>query len=318
MNITCRYTFWIPSDEGLLVSRGPGGDDLIVVSADRVRVEITIPAEKKDDARVVARDARGTETWELQHFAVVVDTDIEIDDADVASIKKVEPVLAQDVHPVALKHASQFLAMTRWVTGQFWLPDGVHMRHYSIQYFADGGRVPTSSTALEGRVPAAELALDGQAVKQIENSLVTGVEIPLRDILLLDARSYRRMRDARVSYILAAMSLENSITTLIRRKLSEAKVASDSRVDRFIRDVSNRLLSTLVLGLLNVGDDAFRDNCAEVFRLRNELVHAKRRRPPSPEELNRAIASAEQALELVSSKGPRDTFDDRDEASDPD
>jgi len=67
---------------------------------------------------------------------------------------------------------------------------------------------------------------------------------------------------------------------------------------RFVDETSNRLLCTVILGMLGVGDAALRDRIAEVFNRRNSLAHGKRS-GAGREEARDALDSAETLLTIV-------------------
>jgi hypothetical protein len=109
---------------------------------------------------------------------------------------------------------------------------------------------------------------------------------------------YAREGDYRVALVLAAISLETALVRLLRRRLVQRRVATASQIDKFLEEMSNRLLSSVVLGLLRIGDTSLRERCRRVFDLRNQVVHGKRgavRR----EEAGEAIATAGAIVELA-------------------
>jgi hypothetical protein len=100
--------------------------------------------------------------------------------------------------------------------------------------------------------------------------------IPLERILGVAAWEYFYEDDFRSAIVHAASAIERVMTNIARRRLTERAVASSSQIDKFIDETSNRLICTVVLGQLGIGDEAFRNELAEIFEVRNGLIHGKR------------------------------------------
>ena len=88
------------------------------------------------------------------------------------------------------------------------------------------------------------------------------------------------------------------ITMSLRKKFISQSVASESRIDRFLEDVSNRLLCTVVLGSMGIGDNKLRENIAKVFDIRNGIIHGKRK-TSGRVEAETALNDTEELLELL-------------------
>ena len=69
---------------------------------------------------------------------------------------------------------------------------------------------------------------------------------------------------------------ELAVSKIIREKYTTRGIATDSQIDRFLEDTSKRLLCTVVLGSMNIGDETLRDGLRETFQIRNDIVHGKR------------------------------------------
>jgi hypothetical protein len=103
-------------------------------------------------------------------------------------------------------------------------------------------------------------------------------EIPLRSKLIVKAWEYLFQEDFHNSVIYAATVLELTIVGALRKNLISKAVASNSRIDTFLDDVSNRLLCTVMLGLIGISNEELREKVASVFDIRNGLVHGKRKK----------------------------------------
>lgn len=130
--------------------------------------------------------------------------------------------------------------------------------------------------------------------KEIEN--IVGNEIHLSSKLIVLAWEYLFKEDFRNSIIYTATVLELLIIKHIRNYYVAKDVATGSQIDKFLDNVSNRLLCTVTLGSLGVGDKALRDRVASIFDTRNGLVHGKRKLA-TKEEAEKAIKDSEDLID---------------------
>ena len=114
----------------------------------------------------------------------------------------------------------------------------------------------------------------------------------------MKAWEYFFAEDYRNSIIYAATVLELMIVETIRNDFKSKSLASKSQIDKFIEDISNRLLCTVILGSLKIGDEKLRENIATVYSIRNSLIHGKRKRV-SEKEAKDAMCYAEELIELL-------------------
>jgi len=63
------------------------------------------------------------------------------------------------------------------------------------------------------------------------------------------------------------------MANLLRTELAARECGSLSQIGKVIDDTSNRLLCTVMLGVLDIGDRDLRDRLTKVFELRNRLAH---------------------------------------------
>jgi hypothetical protein len=102
-----------------------------------------------------------------------------------------------------------------------------------------------------------------------------------------------KQRDTKYGMMLQILT---SVTLLLT--FTSKSVASKKQIGKFIADVSNRLLCTVILGLLKIGYDNLRRNIAKIFDIINGLVHGERK-DVSEEEARNALSYTEDLLALL-------------------
>jgi len=303
MRLECRFSFDLPKGGTLMVLHNRGEPPAMEVRAggeDRILVQLP---DADDDGLVGGESRRyldkdaGLEVLEVAEIEVRILTAHELERPDVELVKDVLPAIESEIHPRAIETASRFLRVLRWRTGQFWLPDGFS-KIGAIHFYLGEDRVPFGVQYAEATVHGPERALSTDYMATIEGDLIAKTQPPLAESFLLDAHLYRSKGDNRVALILAAISLEATLVKLLRRRLVKADAASASQIDKFLEEMSNRLLSTVVLGLLQIGDQAFRERCRLVFERRNGLAHGKKP-SASRKEADDAIATAQTMLDTL-------------------
>ncbi|MGO9137234.1 MAG: hypothetical protein ACLQBC_06145 [Syntrophales bacterium] len=150
--------------------------------------------------------------------------------------------------------------------------------------FSDGRMTISSST---------DNALIAQQMQDIVQD-----EIPLNSKLIVKSWEFLFQEDYRNCVIYAATVLELTIIKTLRRSFVSKSVASISRIDTFLDEVSNRLLCTVILGLIEIGNETLRENIASVFDLRNRLIHGKKK-TVSKVEAQTALKVTEDLLEVL-------------------
>jgi len=135
---------------------------------------------------------------------------------------------------------------------------------------------------------------------KFKNKLQRNLEqdIPLERKLMVRAWEYFFQEDLKSSVIYSAMVIELVLASALRKTFTSRSIASVSRIDKFIEQTSNRLLSTVVLGFLGIGDETLREGLAQVFELRNGLVHGGRR-SVSREDAQTALDHAEKFMIII-------------------
>jgi hypothetical protein len=98
--------------------------------------------------------------------------------------------------------------------------------------------------------------------------------------------------------IYAAISIERVMSQAIREELVAQKVGTDSQIGKVVDDTSNRVLCTIVLGLLGIADPQLRERMVAVFQLRNALAHGQKA-SVKQEEAQEAVDTAEAFLSVI-------------------
>jgi len=124
------------------------------------------------------------------------------------------------------------------------------------------------------------------------------MELPLDRKLLVRAWEYFFTEDFRSALIYSATVMELVLIRILRKSLATRSAGSDSQIDKFLEQTSNRLLFTVILGLLGIGDRALRDGVANVFEMRNRLVHGKRKNV-TRDEAKTALDTIEEILDTI-------------------
>ena len=264
------------------------------------RVTVVLTVDPKSDLKVYWDKVNHTEVWRVGHF--VIETLTELDGLPTEK-KERQQALRESAHQFresVLAVATSFLSSARHRTGQYWLPQFVTRENtLSLSFFVDGVREKYSVAELIGSEPPVGLALDSLRKEEIEQDLALGeVDTPLSIRSILDARLYLSRNDSRASLAMAVIGLEIEMFRLIQRMLTDTHSGSATAIENFLRETSTRILSTVVLGFLGVGDDQFREDCRTCFHVRNGLLHGKTARV-SKDQARLAIRTAEKMMELA-------------------
>ncbi len=136
-----------------------------------------------------------------------------------------------------------------------------------------------------------------QSIHQlVTTSLSEGV--PLARILMVRAWEHFFEGGFRSAVVEAAMVIELSLADICSKRLLDAHIASENRINRFIEDTSKRLLVTVVGGLLGIESEEWREGVAATLDIHHALVHGKKRYA-SYNEAQSAVINAERLLILA-------------------
>jgi len=309
VRLECRYQFTLPGGAELLVLRQlSDSHTAITFETSREDVHVVLARPEVDSSNWIARsEAEDWVVFAVSSVDIHIMTAYELERRAVELLEAIRSDIEKELFPLAAAMASDFLKIFRWRTGQFWLPDGLSSHpNFSVHFYVEGKRLPTASIHSTATLRSAELAFRMDSLRDIEVNL-KGAERqdirPLTEVLLLDARLYRSLRDYRVALLVAAVALEAELTQFAERQLNQRNVATQKEVRDFVSaphtGPSKGLLATVVLGLLDVGNPDFRKRCKEVFTLRNKLVHAIGNQRATLEHASLAIDTAQQMLDIA-------------------
>jgi hypothetical protein len=278
MLIEVCHTFHLPEGSGMLVLLREGTPESIELSLPEDDVRITVPLPRKDDDAGWAL-GNGGEGWEarwVNSFEIRCTTEVGSTPAEGEKFEAELERAGEETLRSAMTRADTFVRTVRWRTGQFWLPDRISDRHGSQTSFHSAGKTISHGRARLTVVTVAneKLAADDDKWKSIADDLMSGRQAPLEERLLLDARLYRSQEDYRVALAWAAVALEVALAKVLRKRLTG--IASKSQIDKFLDEMSNRLLSTVALRVFEIGDRQFGTRCSDVFEMRNSVLHGKR------------------------------------------
>lgn len=147
----------------------------------------------------------------------------------------------------------------------------------------------------EGRMMTSE-PMDGEFGATLQRALQERVPLHRQLIQISWERFFDEDHAGTVIY--AAIAIERALTDFLRAELKRVGAGTAKQIGKVLDDTSNRLLCTVILGMLGVGDAALRDKVAEVFNKRNSLAHGKRS-GAQREEAREALDAAEAFLTVV-------------------
>jgi hypothetical protein len=122
--------------------------------------------------------------------------------------------------------------------------------------------------------------------------------VPLSRVLVVNAWEALFAGDLRSSVISAATALEQILSELIKTELTKRESSSSRQIERFVDEMSNRFRATIMLKLFDLGDDQLRAQAVDVFKIRNALIH-QRKRYAFYKEAKSAVEAAEAFLLLA-------------------
>jgi hypothetical protein len=135
---------------------------------------------------------------------------------------------------------------------------------------------------------------DTALYQRIQETLNKGV--PLSRLLVINAWEALFAGDLRSSIIAAATALELIVSQLVTADLKRRKVSS-TEIKKLLKK-DKGYLAAMVLDLFNLGDSPLKKQSADLFTIRNALVH-RRRRKVSKEEATFAVETTEAFLLLA-------------------
>jgi hypothetical protein len=235
--------------------------------------------------------------------ADIIEIDIETKVAFSASREEIE----QKIKPIAEEYLKRFLRYFRAETRQFHIDlrqsIGCNMVYVDQSGHEQKCGYLTLKTMHLGEPPG----LDDGSWMRISEDLIHVAQIPFQIEAFLDAKLYQSYGDYRMAAVSAAMGIEAITTKYLRKTLGQKLVVThrvtQSQVDKYIEQISNRLLVTIGLGLTSTIDKEILEGCRMAMQLRNDILHGMKK-SISSKESREAIRSLEQ---LMSAKEILDT-----------
>jgi hypothetical protein len=117
--------------------------------------------------------------------------------------------------------------------------------------------------------------LDSNAKRLARRAIRRGVAF--QDRLYSDALTHLYDERYREAYLNLAVVLELALSNWIRQKMRSSSSLSETQVNRFIDDMSNRQLITVMVGYLSHADQDLLSDGRKVFEIRNGLAHGQKR-----------------------------------------
>jgi hypothetical protein len=122
-------------------------------------------------------------------------------------------------------------------------------------------------------------------------------EVPLSRLLMVNAWESLFAGDFRSSVISAATALELIVSELVTADWKRRKFSS-TKIKEHLKTTDNSSLAAEVLELFNLSDSPRKKQSADLFKIRNELVH-RRRRNASYDNATSAVETTEAFLRLA-------------------
>lgn len=266
-------------------------DDLVLPLKD-YQGKVTIhPPEASEEKRTTFQSPEKT-IWSADRIQI----DVEIESAYATPTKDLQP----DIETIAKGYAQRFLKHCRARTKQFWIDPRAQI-YASLIVYDEGSseqqRISVIPITLKIGDPP---SLNDSSYDAVRQDLVIGAQIPLHEELLLDAKLYRSEHDYRMAFICAAIAIEVVVSSYLRKKLRYKLVnegrTSISQIDRFVEQVSNRLLIRVALGLFTKVEEKVLLQCHDTLELRNKILHGKMKSVPSSAKVKAAIEGLEGLL----------------------
>lgn len=142
-------------------------------------------------------------------------------------------------------------------------------------------------------------SLSGSEISQIQRR----VNAPDKQVgFLLRAVEDYVDEDYGSSVLNSAVTCELAMHEFIRKRLRETHRVTNSQIDRFLEQTSNRLLLPVVLGYMTDVDVRLLDRCRALFELRNAIAHGKKQTVKKDEARN-SFEDAESLLKTLRNLG---------------
>jgi len=284
-----KFTFYLPYQ--LAVVNGHVTEDIVITLMEpKGRMLIHPPVAKSGEKDFVYQSSE-RDVW----FADTIKIDIETKIAISASQEEING----KVLPIVEQYLKRFLRHLRVETKQFSIDPKQYITS-DMKYTDQNGRENrTFYLNLTMAFSEDEPALDNDSWKTISGNVLANTKIPFYAELLLDAKLYRAQNDYRMAVVSAAMGIEiitdEYLRSRLRQQLPDKERVTETQIDDFVTETSNRLLVTVGLGLFSSAERNVLEGCRDVMQLRNNILHGQKK-PVSFEAVNKAINNLEQLM----------------------
>jgi hypothetical protein len=139
--------------------------------------------------------------------------------------------------------------------------------------------------------------------REVTGRVEKGARTSLAHDWLFEARSSLDAGDFNSALIAAAVAGEISMNDWLSTELSASTGLSSSQRAGLKRDLSNRVVPLLLVHL-GVIDPDLAEEVVKTFRIRNEVLHGKRRRPLAFADVWSAINAIRSLMSILSQKRP--------------
>jgi len=287
--VTMEFTFALPYHVNMV--EGQVTEDIVIpLAAPKGKIIIHPPKARE---KRYAYQSLEEKVW----VADLVKIDIEREVATTTSFDD----LRTQTEPIAKSYLRRFLRYCRAETRQFWIDLRRDINPSRVEHVSEDGQKHIGSVMLTLRTLGVTSRLDDSSWKAICQDLIADAEVPFHVEALLDAQLYSSQGDYRMAAVSAAMGIEVIVNSYLkktlRQKLVDTGRTTESQVDKFVEEISNRLLVTVGLGLLSAVEGKILEGCREAMQLRNDILHGKKK-SVSLKEVKEAINSLEQLISV--------------------
>lgn len=264
--VTAKYTFDLPFT--LVVAEGQVTSNLIIpLDREGGRVTIHLPEMTEGSWEYLGE-------WVYECNRLLLDVEM--------NIESFPPMKEEERRfwITAREYLKRFLNYSRLRSRQYRIDTKWEPLVRPVMYVdAETGRTDQHrSLLINFGLDASVPPLDDSIWRQIGADLQTQPRFAVWEELLLDAKLYASQNDYRMAALSAAMALEAITTRYIRQQLVKERIANERQVNKFVREISNRDLVVVGLGLCSTIEEDVRRSCRDTLELRNEILHAPKRR----------------------------------------
>ena len=264
--VLLKYTFTLPYHINMV--EGEVTKNIEIPLEKNNKITLYPPTASKKERFVNYRSPEVT-IWSANQ----IDIDVQIEVEAPSSFRELNKKFA----PIAEKYLRLFLRYCRSETEQYQID--LRESHYPTHavYIDQNGKQDRYGIMLTTMEIGEEPCLNNRAWQSMSKDILGQTRIPFWTEALLDAKLYRLSGDYRMSVLSSAMGIEHVIHAYLRKKLVSLENISQKQIDKFLAEVSNRLLVTVGFGIFSSIDSNILENCSEILDLRNNILHNQKR-----------------------------------------